>query len=281
MIEGRSHGVPSPRSEIRRGLLPTMLGWLGTAAGMLAASTMLPDGCAMSKEQAQRLQCTLPWVGTIVFVLLGVFLARWLSSRKRFLALAAAGTVVALVLFSVAASLLYKGGLEEALFAAVRFSFLYVGLLAAVLFIAFEARRPLSGVTRGPRVVAATAVTIAPLEILFWHSPETAVAVPLAIATWSLTLLSCAVLLRIAIREGGQIAALSHPPGRGEAPYRQLPTPSEDPELAVHRSTRTFVRCLLVVALLGSGGAWWSWRSLPPPKSSSETGAGGLRLGGC
>jgi hypothetical protein len=267
MGDSAAPGAVGPRSEIRRGVFPTVFGWLGAAAGMLAASTTVP-GCAISRDQAERLQWSLPWVGTVVFALLGFVLFRWLSARKRFLAVAAAGTVVAVLIFSAAGSLLYRGGLDDTLMAGARFAFLYLGLLGAVIFVAFEARRPRSGVTRTRRVTAAAAATIGPLEVLYWDTNQGPVVAPIAAATWCLSVLACAVLLVLAVREQMEIAAITGAPRPGTPPYRQTPADVEDARLVIHRRARGFVACLLAVAVAGSVGAFLTWRSLPPPGSS-------------
>jgi hypothetical protein len=266
MVERPDVDAKAPRSEVRRGVFPTTFGGLGAAAGMLAASTMLPDGCALSAPEAERIRWNLPWVGTIVFVLLGLFLARRLSSRGRFLVIAGAGTVVAALVFSVATSLLYEGGLIEAPAAFARFGFLYLGLLGAVIFIAREARRPGSGVTRSRCVIAATAVTIGPLEVFFWATGGKPVDVPFAAATWALSAIACVVLLALAFLEGRDVAALARAAPEGAGPYRALPPEPEDPRLAVHRRARRFVWCLLAVAAPSSAVALHTWRSLPPPE---------------
>jgi hypothetical protein len=280
MTDAPVPSAPDPRGELRRGVLPTMLGWLGTAAGLLAASTMLADGCAINEAQAQRLQHNLPWVGTLVFLLLGLFLARRLSSRKRFFALAAAGTLGAVLLFCLAASLLYEGSVAEIGVAVLRFWPLHLGLLVAILYVSFEARRPGSGAARSARVVAATAVTIAPLEILFWGASGLAVVAPLAAATWALTLLACAVLAFVAVHEGRQVAALSSAPPPGDAPYRQHPA-HEHPHLDAHRRARILACYLLFLATLGAGGALLTWLGLPAPKPPSSQGTTGFGTSGC
>jgi hypothetical protein len=116
------------------------LGLLATIAGLMMASTLLPNGCTIDHEQSFRLRESVPFLTPIVFLLLAHF-----ARRSRALTIFAI-TVLAELLWTASVTVIYAArlsGLHELGFALAVFSPELLCLLAATSLIAWSARREL------------------------------------------------------------------------------------------------------------------------------------------